>query len=449
MRLRSARKVRNALVGTVAVCALAACGGGGDDNDGDGGSTSGDTKDSGAEEGAGGGDDGAPEDTPPALQLTVPAAYDTSRGWQTDGIGTTLALPRSGAVATFTGDGIAEGTFTVRDVTNGEPLWTSAPVTAVGESSLGSFTLTSGGAEYLVAWSAGAAGADAVDRGDDTVSIDIFAVEGASGDAVEPLHVDVPGEGSVSDGGTALLVELGDGKVVSVDPATGETAEHDPETLAPPASCKDCSPGGEIFAMTANGPLATDSWSYDGLWVPGGWASGDLTPADARSDSSPTGIFIGDNLLLTQWEREGDDADIWVALDTATGETISTVTCQPDDGWGGSGGDGEPALSGDARYLVNDQVVLDLQEGTGVCYLPTEETNEITFTSVSSTGTAWGTAHVSDGWSTTEEPVAVEVASGEYESLADGPVYPFDDFGGMGLFLDEESNTVVVYPHAE
>ncbi|MGW3730800.1 hypothetical protein [Streptomyces sp. NPDC000851] len=181
--------------------------------------------------GGSGSDDSSRGRAAPKTQLSVPSLYDTSRGWESDLPGTQLTLPHSEAVAVFQG-GRNNGAFTVLDVTSGKTLWESA--TVEGSSQMSPLSVTVKGQDYLVASASGAVGADAVSKGREVTTIDIFPAHG-SGGAVKPArHLELDGEGVVRDGGGGLLVELDDGVVMTVDPATGATKKYDLDELEPP-----------------------------------------------------------------------------------------------------------------------------------------------------------------------------------------------------------------------
>ncbi|MDT0445892.1 hypothetical protein [Streptomyces johnsoniae] len=433
----------------MALGTLAACGGGSDDDDGSGNGSGGTDK-----TGTGGdaaGQEAEQDDAPaaPVTQLTVPAAYDTGRGWETalPPGAAPLTLPGSGAVALFDETSGTDGRFTVHDAATGEVLWSSAALEPVGESaSLEAFATTVNGEDYLVAWSAGTSGAGVIDRGDELVVLDIFTADG-SGDAVEPLHhVEVPGSGEAAPGGAGLMLELEEDIVVGVDPATGVTTEYDESALEPPPTCKDCDPGGDIVALTANGPLVDDSYAYEGFWVPGGWAGEEVAPREAGPDAGASVTPVGDGLVIAEWSRS-DGQTIRSVLDSASGTTAATALCPEPDG--SAAGAEHTAMSANGRYLVHGVLVFDLEEGTGHCFEATPDANAVQFSAVTDAGVAFGVAEVmtEDSWVGTPTPVQLDIASGEVAETAPEAVFPVADLGGAGLFTADDE-TLVAYLHA-
>ncbi|MFF0723620.1 hypothetical protein [Streptomyces sp. NPDC004134] len=402
----------------------------------------------GAKEGKRTGPSPSAEATPPGTQLEVPALYDTGRGWESTEEGTQMVLPRSGAVAVYwerPGEsGPDEYGFTVLDAATGEKRWSSVPVSPLGNTDLPVIRMTVDGKEYLAAWSSGTTDADAVNRGKEVVAIDIFPAD-ASGDGVKPVHVEVAGAGKVRNGGAGLLVSDDGDTVVAVDPATGETTEYGVDDQEPPADCPECESSWEVRGLTDNGLLMGTSIDidYGGFWVPGGWTAADLRPKGVDPDGSPIAQVISDDLLVVDWGQERtSDAIVWSAVDSASGKTLATVRCK------GDSTSIDDHLSADGRYLAHGGRVFDLEEGTGVCYERTDSTNAVEFQNVTDEGVVFGYAISSEGFSSAEEPVQLDMRTGEIEEFDDvNTEFPFGDTAGFGLFWDEASNTMVAYPH--
>ncbi|MFW6690300.1 hypothetical protein [Streptomyces sp. MAR4 CNX-425] len=415
-------RLTRVLAGLLAAGMLTACGGGDGGDDGKGGGILG---------GPSGGGGGAPE-----AQLKVPALYDTSRGWESDLRGTQHPLPHSGAVGVYTGE---PRQFTVLDVTSGDTLWTSAKLRSAGEDMrYESLSATAGGKDYLVLWGTGTTEGDVVSKGSEITTIDIFDAEG-SGEGVKPArHVELEGEGFVSDGGGGLMVKQQDGDVyVTVDLATGATEEYDLYEVEPPASeCNLCGVLSEIQGVTAGGPLLWNEGlgSDTALWVPDGW-----TGAEIDADARPYPSLILEDVLVARWRAKGATHVTWGALDSATGEIRAEVQCEPDGGLGGFDAEDEPALSANGRYLVRGNVVFDLEQGGGHCFEETDTDKPVEFDGVTDTGLAFGVAP--------DTRVVVDIATGKVEASKHLEV-PFADYAGHGLFWDEENSSMVVYPHA-
>lgn len=380
-----------------------------------------------------------PSQEPPSIQLSVPPLYDTSRGWESDLEGTQLALPRSEAVAVYSEqDGVYR--FTVLDAATGEQRWRSVPLRPLGPTDLPYVVSTVDDREYLTVWSTGVTGDDAFNVGEEVVSIDIFPVEGPSGDAVKPRHVEVAGTGDVHGWGTGLVVEDDGDTVVAVDPATGDTTEYRLDELAPPPGCSDCDTQRRVVALTANGPLLATVLDLDesDYWVPGGWTASDLRPEKADPEREPTLLRVADNLLLLGWPGAGDtDGYLWQVVDSAAGRVVASVRCGGEEATTDAGA----RLSANGRYLANGPRVFDLKEGTGECHERTETTHQLDFSVATDEGVAYG--HSSTG-----DAVQLDMGSGELSTLEDDVVFPFGDTAGYGLFWDDVQQTMVAYPHA-
>ncbi|MFW6723341.1 hypothetical protein ACHZ98_24925 [Streptomyces sp. MAR4 CNY-716] len=419
-------RLTRVLAGVLAAGMLAACGGDGGDGGGEGRKGGGGILGGPSGEGLGA----------PKAQLAVPALYDTSRGWESDRRATPHPLPHSDAVGMF---GVEPWRFTVLDVTSGDTLWTSATLEAPGEDmSYKSLSATADGKDYLVAWATGTTDGDVVTRGNEITTIDIFPAQG-SGEEVKPArHVELEGEGFVSDGGGGLMVKQQDGDVfVTVDLASGATEEYDLYEVKPPEeACNLCGVLSEMVGVTAAGPLLENEGlgSSNAFWVPGAWSSADVT-----DDSDPFPSLIREDVLVAQWREKGAPEETWAALDSATGEVRAEVRCEPQSGINDDTAD-DTALSADGRYLVRGHVLFDMEQGSGHCFESTEKDKPVVLTGVSDSGVAFGTAP--------ETTVVIDIATGKVEE-SKHRVVPFADFGGYGLFSDTENNTMVAYPHAK
>ncbi|MGP3961680.1 hypothetical protein ACTWPT_37355 [Nonomuraea sp. 3N208] len=424
---------RCVLVAVVAAGLLTSCGGGAG-SDGSGGSHGSRTGTATPSSSA------SPEHVAPRTQLSVPSLYDTSRGWESDLPGDQLTLPHSGAVAVFRQGGKNDGTFTVLDVTSGKSLWKAE---VKGPGLMSAFSVTVQGKDYLVASASGFQGTDVVSKGRQVTTIDIFPAR-AAGDGVKPAHhLELDGEGAVSNGGGGLLVELDNDVVVTVDPATGATKTYDLKKMEPPASeCKLCFASTEAVAVTSRGPLlATNTQPRRHYWVPGAWSGGTLTT------NSEHKIFIAPvkDSLVAQWRDEGAPNDTWAVLDPATGKVRAKVDCAPDQRVTADDSKGA-SLSADGRYLVRSHTAFDLDKGTGHCFEETDQDKPVHLTGVTDAGVAFGI-----GASTADQAdprVTIDLATGQVQ-LGDYIVAPFGDYSGYGLFWDDSTDTMVAYPHAK
>jgi hypothetical protein len=384
----------------------------------------------------------AEEDAPaPTTQLSVPELYDTSKGWETDLPGSHHRLPHSHAVAVF-GTAGNTGQFTVLDVTSGETDWVSAELRGAGEDmQYEAISATVGGQDYLVAWASGTVGADVVSRGRAVTTIDIFPAHG-SGGAVKPAHhIELNGDRQVFDGGGGLMVTQGD-VIVSVDLASGATKEYNLDELEPPAGQCDSCTDTEVLAITARGPLLKQTFGIlkEVFWVPDAWSSGDITNSD-----NPFASLIWDDVLVARWREEGDAQETWGVLDTATGEVHAEVRCDPPRGVNDDDADGA-TRSSNGRYLVRDNTVFDLEQGTGHCFEATEKDKPVHLNGVIDNGVAFGIAAGDENSLDGPTPVLIDIATGTVEE-SEHSVVPFADYGGFGLFWDDQTRTIVAYPH--
>jgi hypothetical protein len=382
----------------------------------------------------------SPERVTPKTQLSVPSVYDTTRGWESDLPGTQIPLPHSGAVAVFREGGRNDGTFTVLDVTSGKTLWKSE---VKGFGLVSAFSVTVQGKDYLVASASGAKGADIVSKGREVTTIDIFPAR-AAGDNVTPAHhLELDGEGGVSNGGGGLLAHFDEDVVMTVDPVTGATKTYDLRKMKPPAGeCTLCLGSTKAVAVTPRGPLlATNTQPRRHYWVPGAWSGGTLT-TDRENK-----IFIAPvkDSLVAQWRDEGAPNDTWAVLDPATGKIRAKVDCAPDQRVTADDSKGA-SLSADGRYLVRSHTAFDLDKGTGHCFEETDQDKPVHLTGVTDDGVAFGI-----GASTADQAdprVIIDLATGQVQP-GDYIVAPFADYSGYGLFWDDATNTMVAYPHAK
>ncbi|MEW2294672.1 hypothetical protein ABZ719_18500 [Streptomyces sp. NPDC006743] len=379
----------------------------------------------------------------------MPSVYDTSHGWESDMMGTHLFLPHSAAVAVFQ-PAANNGEFTVMDAATGTTTWTKK-VEGVGMMS--ALVTTEQGQDYLVATSSGTKGEDAVRKGRDVTTLDIFNAKDAASGAVTPAHhLELPGEGTVTDGGGGLLVRFGEDTVATVDPATGATKSFDLKKMKPPADeCHLCFASTKAVAVTSRGPLlATDEQPKAHYWVPGSWSGGALT-TDSENKLFMTPVRTA---LFALWHDDGARQDTLAVLDPATGKVRAKVNCTAQGFQRNEDAAKSASLSANGRYLVQDDAAFDLEKGTGRCFGDTARTKAVDLDAVTDDGTAFGSTLPADD-SQERSPVVVDIATGtvradRYE------VTPFGDFAGHGLFLynadrsdtDLEHSRVVAYRHA-
>ncbi|MEU4967173.1 hypothetical protein [Streptomyces smyrnaeus] len=437
----------------VAVAGLLSGCGGGDDADGE------ETKRKSGSDSRSSAEDTAPEGKQkesappgrPATQLEAAPVYDTGAGWERRWHGDPLVLPRTDAVAEFSGQDAPQGRFTVVDAATGKVRWISRSLSSVApadDSEMDSAVLTTGGKDYLAAWSSGRTGEDVVRRGEQVLTVDLFDAD-ASGDSVPPAHhVEIKNPRRVWHGTGALMVELKD-EVVAIDPATGKKTTYDPEELKPPRGCADCSPGGSVEAITTAGPVArTYINDYDGFWVPGKWASADIAPSGAVPEGARTQP-VSDELLIAQWERKGNKEEtVWAVVNAADGKVRASAQCGR-YGWQAAKKT-TPRLSANGRFVSYGTAVFDVEKGDGHCFPDTDKSKEVMFDQVTDKGEAFGyTKAAGQGLSTERTPVLIDITSGKAKPLAEGTAVPEADLAGMGLFLVEREDRLVAYRHAD
>ncbi|MGW7370018.1 hypothetical protein ACWGI8_43000, partial [Streptomyces sp. NPDC054841] len=207
------RVVRMALVAGVAVLAmillLATCGGGGKDDNSGGKPKKPARKSSG-----------------PATQLTVPAAYDTARGWEVPDASPEYALARETGLIAYL-ERVGDDRFRLRtlDAGTGRRGWSGEPFSALAgpEHFPRLLSVTQDDRQFFVVWSYGKAGRDYLTPAGTFVSLDIYA---ALDGARQRVEVPWTGAPTVSGAGPGILIGDGDGGARSavVDPDTGEVS---------------------------------------------------------------------------------------------------------------------------------------------------------------------------------------------------------------------------------
>ncbi|MEU0253076.1 hypothetical protein ABZ299_11295 [Streptomyces sp. NPDC006184] len=388
----------------------------------------------------------------PSVKLKVPAAYDTSRGWQLSGkqLGSYAVLPHAGGIATMTSTGSAYR-VTLRDAATGRVRWTGKPFEDLSESETpGLVVVPVGGKDYLVTWSRGETGGDALSKAAQVYAVDSYAADG-SGDAVAPTHhAEIPatdyGTGRVTGAGERLLIPVTDKREVALDVATGRTTTYDTGSLKVPG-CSSCAYGNEVAALTEQEPVVLNEGG-GAFGVPGSWDDDRIAPAEADPATGMVWPGSGGHLIARWEERNGGSHNVWAVLDGRTGRVQASVLCaKPFIGPGEAPGS---ALSPNGRYLVSEHLAFDLRAKKGHCFEETGDTKPLTFTSVTDDGIAYGTS-LTKGKSLTgtTAPVRLPLATGSPEALAEGERTPIADFDGVGVFTDVVGDEpyLVVYRH--
>ncbi|MER5928911.1 hypothetical protein [Streptomyces sp. NPDC002054] len=382
---------------------------------------------------------GAEQAAPPQAGLKVPAAYDASKGWQLKAEQAPQfgVLPKAGLVMALTGK---EGTYrvTAYEAATGRVRWESRPFKKLQQSPAPQLFVTgSGGAEHLVVWSTGESAGDALTKAQKVYSIDIFAADG-SGSEVAPRHLDVPmpdgGRHEVLDGGTRLLLDSTTSRVTAVDPATGALQTIEPKSLTPPAGCSSACRGDQVKAVTAKGPVLTNSTNSTArFWSPAGWDATTIAPAGAEPSGGSVWPVAGGR-LLARWDEKGNPMrNLWAVLDAESGQVQASVTCEKP--FIPSGTDPDSAVSPNGRFLVSKHLAFDLEGKKGHCFVESDTAKPLTFRTVTDEGTAYGVSVTRNGTASgAEAPVQLSLSTGTPQPLESGAITPTADFAGIGVF---------------
>ncbi|WP_030410022.1 hypothetical protein [Streptomyces sp. NRRL S-1448] len=435
------QRLAKVAVAVIATGSLAACGGGGA---------------KGAPEASGGGKKPsahASESAPaPSLKLKVPATYDTSHGWQLSGrqVGTYALLPKAGAVAVMTGTKSGYR-VTVRDAVTGEVRWTGKTFKNLAEGEApGIFVSTVGGKEYLVTWSRGEKGGDAIAKAKLVYAVDVYSADG-SGDAVAPArHIEAPasdyGNGRITDGGERLLIPETDKHIGALDVTTGNITTYDTGSVKAPDHCSSCSYGNEIVALTQHDPVVSNEGAGS-FGVPGSWDSSRIAPAQADPATGAVWPSTGGHLIARWGQKSGGDHNVWAVLDSKTGQVQASVMCAKP--FIGPAGDPDSALSPKGRYLVSEHLAFDLKSKKGYCFEESDSRKPLTFDAVTDDGIAYGTSLTKGSLTGTKAAVQLSLATGAPKALPDNSSVPIADFAGVGIFSHAEGNVpyLIVYRH--
>lgn len=413
-----------------------------------------------------------PADT--LARLTVPSAYDASRGWQQvfdwvpDDAATVpvATAPGSNSIVLLAR---TSGGYTTqaRNADTGAVLWTSRPWTApapmtdpVSGESTGEIpdvvTVHQDGRDYVVAYAHGIEGKDALHKGKEVVKLEVYADSG-SGSAVAPLReltVPVQAEDSalqVRDGGHGLLITWGAGTTTetfaaAVDVAAGRTTRYDDVNSLLP-QCKDLAcTDNTVAALTAKGPVV--ALGSGGFGVPGGWFGTDVAPRGAATGGTLFGGVNGTvsgaagEHVVARWAANADQGDIWSVHGTATGTVEASVDCPlsgPQESEAEKNGY-TVALSGNGRYVVAGPVAFDLSLKKGFCLSGDDDTKPILLESVGDDGTAYGTVDDGDTSGAASEPLAqYSLATGKATALRAGTQMPYALLAHSAMFLTHDA----------
>ncbi|MEU2263548.1 hypothetical protein ABZ557_25470 [Streptomyces sp. NPDC019645] len=418
------RIVRMALVAGVAVLAmillLATCGGGGGHDD-----DRGDRPKQPAKRASG-----------PATRLTVPAAYDTARGWEIPDASPDHALAtRSGLIAYL--ERVGDDRFRLRTLYTGigRPGWSGEPFSplAGAENFPRLLTVTKDDRQFFVVWSYGKTGRGSLAPSGPFVSLDVYdAVDGTR------QRVEVPWTGAPTVSGAGPGIVIGDGGVRSavVDPDSGEVSVVPPKDLRPPRGCATCRQLTAVQGLTTKGLLVRGAREF---WVRDGWFSRNVAPRGAdRANGVPVSLASG--RLLVRWQKaKGTKAattrDLWAVHDAASGKPLVTAECHKPAIEPGTYP--QAVLSPGLRYLVAGNLAFDLEQRTGRCFEEPDGTRPLTLATVTDAGLAYGATDArgpAEALAGGGAPHVVDLATGVPEPLPPSVRLPAAEASNVGVF---------------
>ncbi|TLQ46375.1 hypothetical protein [Streptomyces marianii] len=418
------RIVRTALVTGVAVLAmillLATCGGGG-----------------GKDEHRGGGPKRPQKRASgPVTELTVPAAYDTARGWEIPDASPDHALAtRSGLIAYL--ERVQDTRFRLRTLYTGtgRPGWSGEPFSPLAGAANFPRLLSVAKADrqFFVVWSYGKTGRGSLTPSGPFVSLDVYdAVDGSR------RRVEVPWTGAPTVSGTGPGILIGDGGARSavVDPDSGEVSVVAPEDLRPPKGCTTCRQLTAVQGVTVKGLLVRGAREF---WVRDGWFSRNVAPRGAdRVNGVPVSLASG--RLLVRWQKaKGTEAattrDLWAVHDAASGKPLVTAECHKPAIEPGTYP--QAVISPRLRYLAAGNLAFDLEKRTGRCFEEPDGTRPLTLTTVTDAGIAYGATDArgpAEALAGVGAPHVVDLASGAPEPLSPSVRLPAAEASGVGVF---------------
>lgn len=421
-----------ALVAGVAVSALlvllATCGTGGTDATGGAGGTGQSTGQSTGQPGR--------VRAAPVTRLTVPAAYDTSRGWEVTGLSPQYVIARpSGTIAYLERAGDARYRLRTLDPRTGRPGWAGAPWRPLGDPEVfpGLLAITTDDRQFFVTWSYGRTGDDPLTTAGSLVSLDLYDAADGARRRVEVPWADVP---IVTGTGPAVLISDGRTRSAVVAPDTGEVSTVPARRLGHPKGCAACRQLTAVRGVTPKGLLVSGA---RGFWVPGGWFSRDRAPAGADPATGvPASVTYGH--ILARWQQRKGAAraathDIWAVHHARTGKPLVKAECrrpaiEP-------GEYPQAVVSPGGRYVIAGNLAFDLDARTGRCFEEADGSKPLTLTTVTDAGVAYGASSArsaADALAGGGDPVAVDLATGVPEALAANVRLPAAEVAGVGLF---------------
>ncbi|AWI28153.1 hypothetical protein E3E14_28500 [Streptomyces sp. ICN441] len=372
----------------------------------------------------------------PSTRLTVPAAYDTARGWEVSDASPDYALAaRSGLLAYL--ERVADDRFRLRTLRTGigRPGWSGEPFTALAgpEHFPRLLSVTKDGRQFFVVWSYGKTGRGSATPSGPFVSLDVYDAADGSRQRVEVPWTGAP---TVSGAGPGILIGDGGTRSAVVDPDGGEVSVAAPKDLRPPKGCATCRQFTAVHGLTAKGLLVGGAREF---WVRDGWFSRDVAPSGAdRANGVPVSLDSG--RLLVRWQkakgtRAAATRDLWAVHDAASGRPLVTAECHKPAIEPGTYP--QAALSPGLRYLVAGNLAFDLEERTGRCFEEPDGTRPLALTTVTDAGLAYGatdTRRPAEALAGGGAPHVVDLATGVPEPLPPGVRLPVAEASGVGVF---------------
>ncbi|MCX5404933.1 hypothetical protein OHA37_13690 [Streptomyces sp. NBC_00335] len=424
----------------------------------------------------------------PLAELSVPAQYDGSKGWDEtlgwvpDSVSTLpfTDVPRADLVAMLYGtpDGY---TVQAKAASDGKVGWSSAPWKIPTPIGAGGGEVSSDeeveipdllgfeqdGKGYVIAWAHGMSGKDALHEGTEVVRLAVFPAD-AKGSGVKPMReMDVPvsakpHEVRVSAEGGRVLVAYGERgpyprSAISVDVLRVSVSPYkEPDKLLPQCAQVTMCNGSRVMAISPDGPLVSMGRLGQGFGMPGRWFSDTVRPDGAQSKSGFFGEWNGRvygvaaGRLLASWDMEGKNGasrpDSWSVHDVRTGAVLARMECAYSDSATitDRSPDQPTIASPSGRYLAAGPVAFDLERKQGICLEGDGNRKTINLASIRDDGTAFGVVANDDAPSAKAVYAQVDLnsASGDAKVLDAGVDIPVltNVGGGSGLFLARDDN---------
>ncbi|ROQ26160.1 hypothetical protein EDD98_5773 [Streptomyces sp. PanSC19] len=424
-------------------------------------------------------------DAKPPVKLSVPPAYDGTKGWDESlpwvpGNAEPLVavLPGAAAVALLTPD---TGGFAVRTraADSGKVLWTSAvwsPPRRLEYADDDDIPRVLGveqdGRTFVVVSAHGTVGKDDLHDGTEVVRLAVFDAAGGQATGRKPLReIDVPvtvkadddGWRVSADGGRVLVAHGDHGLYprwgTTVDLVSGKVTDYGPPAeLLKQCEGKTLECGwSRVVAAGPKGPLVGLG---HGFGVPDAWFSDTVLPPGAArahsfgfSESWNGDVYgVARGRFLAQWhgaEKNGTEGPtVWSVHDVGSGALLARMDCAyeefPTVTSPGDSRDHPVVTSPSGRFLAAGPVAFDLERKRGVCLQGDGNRKTIAVGAIADDGVAYGTV---DG--DASHPVVARLdlrtATGDAKVLGSGVEIPrHTAVAGSGLFVTRDGNENVL-----